>query len=349
MSDIARQHRVGMVIIGRNEGERLVRCVDSLIGSHRTLVYVDSGSTDDSVPMATQRGVRVVQLDMSQPFSAARARNEGFARLVEYSPDVEYVQFVDGDCEMSDTWIDRAVNTLSTDERVVAVCGRLHERYPERSIYNALCNLEWDRPSGQVDACGGIFMIQRDAFEAVGGFDPTVPAGEEPELCQRLREQGGTIMRLPDTMGYHDAAMLHFSQWWRRQVRGGYGGLDVATRFGGGLFSGSIRSARVWGLGWPILLIVVTLIATGLGGWMIGSLAGGLIMLAWPLQVIRIACRTRRRGYPWKLSVMHGLLTMVGKWAALKGQWQYRRDRAAGRGAKLIEHKRNSASCRANL
>ena len=96
----ARERHVGVVVIGRNEGPRLERCLASLIGAAQKIVYVDSGSTDGSVQMARRLGVEVVELDMTMPFTAARARNEGFARLQHVLPSMRHVQFVDGDCEV---------------------------------------------------------------------------------------------------------------------------------------------------------------------------------------------------------------------------------------------------------
>ena len=74
--------RVGAVAIGRNEGERLRRCLTSLLQQIARVVYVDSGSRDDSVAVAQSLGVKVVVLDTSAPFSAARARNAGFDALL---------------------------------------------------------------------------------------------------------------------------------------------------------------------------------------------------------------------------------------------------------------------------
>src|SRR5579872_4333993 len=91
---------LGVVVIGRNEGERLRRCLGSLLDSTRSIVYVDSGSSDGSVAMSRSLGVEVVDLDMRTAFTAARARNEGFWHLVRVRPDLEYVFFVDGDCEV---------------------------------------------------------------------------------------------------------------------------------------------------------------------------------------------------------------------------------------------------------
>ncbi len=203
---------VGVVAVGRNEGERLAGCLESLRRDSRnvsTVVYADSGSSDGSTARARSLGAEVVELDPSRPFSAARGRNEGFARLREIMPDVEFVQFIDGDCEMSTAWLDKGLAALRADEKLAIVCGRVRERHRDASIYNRLCDMEFNRRPGIVDACGGIFLARRAAIERVGGFDAGVVAGEEPEMCLRLRREGYTILRLADDMCLHDSAMMH--------------------------------------------------------------------------------------------------------------------------------------------
>src|ERR1700738_3404233 len=88
---------VGVVVIGRNEGDRLRRCLESVRGTADRVVYVDSGSSDNSVAMSRGLGATVVELDLRIPFTAARARNEGFDRLLGEQPALRYVFFVDGD------------------------------------------------------------------------------------------------------------------------------------------------------------------------------------------------------------------------------------------------------------
>ncbi|MEO6434902.1 MAG: glycosyltransferase family A protein, partial [Tepidisphaeraceae bacterium] len=129
---------LGIIAIGRNEGERLRRCLASVVGKASTVVYVDSSSTDGSVAMAREMGATVVELDLATPFTAARARNEGFARLLSLDPACELVQFVDGDCEIVEGWLDRAIAELASDEKLAVVCGRRRERHPEASPYNKL-------------------------------------------------------------------------------------------------------------------------------------------------------------------------------------------------------------------
>jgi GT2 family glycosyltransferase len=333
---------LGVVAIGRNEGGRLRGCLLSLVGRGIPFVYVDSGSSDGSVELARSMGVEVVELDMTRPFSAARARNAGYERLKEIHPGIAFVMFLDGDCEVADGWTDRARAELLACPDAAVVCGRRREKFPEHSVYNRLADLEWDTPVGEAIACGGDSVIRADAFEAVGGFDPTAAAGEEPELCQRLRKAGWTIWRVDAEMTRHDLAMTRFRQWWRRQYRSGYNGLDILTRFPGEdrLFSPELKRARAWGIGWPLAVIAAGVAAGPIGGPGGGIAAAALMALTLPLQMARLAWKIRGRVDGPRTALAYGVLTMVGKWANLAGQVGYLLDRRRGRSARLIEYKR---------
>jgi len=328
---------VAAVVIGRNEAERLRRCLDSCSGVDGMVVYVDSGSTDGSVAIARETSVDVVELDMSMTFSAARARNAGFARLQALSA-ADFIQFVDGDCEIQAEWINRASSYMAGHPDVAVLAGRLSERFPDASIYNRLGDLEWNcSKPGEVDAVGGIFMIRRAAFESVGGFNDSVTAGEEPELCQRLIQKGWKLVRLDCDMAWHDLAMNRFGQWWRRQMRTGYGGLDVARRFG---LAGFIRNnwrARFWSV-WPFLVLMTGVFAAVSGG--AGSIVAVMsVAMLWPLQLGRIAWRSWRNGQPPDIAIAYGYFTMLSFWPQMFGQIKYALDRFIGRGPCLIEYK----------
>ena len=220
--------RMGVVVIGRNEGERLIACLMSIKSETNDIVYVDSGSTDGSTAAAERVGASVVNLDLTRPFTAARARNEGFAALKVLKPNIRFVQFIDGDCILAEGWLDTAITFIDQHGDVAVVCGRLRERHPTASVYNQLCDFEWDTPVGESLACGGNALVRVEAFEAAGGFRPQLIAGEEPELCLRLREGGWKVWQLDAEMGLHDAAMTRFSQWWIRVVRWGYAMAEVS-------------------------------------------------------------------------------------------------------------------------
>jgi GT2 family glycosyltransferase len=309
--------RVGVVAIGRNEGERLRRCLESLRASVLPIVYVDSGSTDNSVELAQSLGAEVVTLDLSMPFTAARARNEGFQRLLARAPEVEFVQFVDGDCEVAPGWMETAVRVLDERPEVVVVCGRRRERFPETSIYNRLCDLEWDTPVGDAEACGGDAFMRVSAFMAVGGYREII-AGEEPELCVRLRERGGKILRLDAEMTLHDAAMTRFRQWWKRNVRAGHAFAEVARLHRHrpfGIWQREVRSNWFW----------------------------SVVLLLCPLASIYLYFKIKRgrlrRGDDAKTARLYARYCVLSKFPQVWGQFTYHWNRLLGRRQRLIEYK----------
>ncbi len=337
---------IGVVVIGRNEGARLGRCLESVAGPGRAVVYVDSNSTDDSVAIARAAGAEVLELDMSAPFSAARARNAGFARLIQCQSQVEFVQFVDGDCEIVQDWLSTAAQALSSRPKLAIVAGWLNERFPEASIYNRIGEVEWNfSGAGEVESAGGVFMARREAFESVGGFDSMLTAGEEPELCLRLRQKGWKILRIDQRMAWHDLAMMRFGQWWTRQVRNGYGSADVGERCGLPKF----RRINLRVRGWAIWLIALPLV-----GMVVGIAAGAhagllsvLVMLAiWPAQVVRVAFRDAHRVNPRSFALVYAFFIMMAYFPQMVGQVKYIADRLCGRSNRLIEYKAVKSSAK---
>ena len=300
--------RIAAVVIGRNEGARLEACLDSLCGRVARIVYVDSGSTDGSVSLARRLGAEVVELQRSLPFTAARARNLGFATLRD-GPMPDYVQFVDGDCIVDPEWITVAAGHLDANPQAAAVCGRRRERFPEASVYNRLCDREWDTPVGPARACGGDAMIRAAALVAVGGYRETLIAGEEPELCLRLSRLGWDVWRLDAEMTAHDAAIHRFGQWWRRCRRGGYA-------FAEGAFLHGKAPERHWvaerrrAVAWSVLPITAATALAPFGG------AALLVLLVYPLQVVRLAAR---EGVLRRASWENAIFTVLAKFPEALG------------------------------
>ncbi|MDM3888757.1 glycosyltransferase [Pseudomonas sp. BCRC 81390] len=321
---------LGVVVIGRNEGQRLERCLRSLAHGADQVLYVDSGSSDGSPHLARSLGVEVLALDMGQPFTAARARNEGFAALQRLLPSMRLVQFVDGDCEVDAGWLATAQAFLDRQPDVAVVCGRRRERFPQRSVYNLLCDLEWDTPIGEAKACGGDALMRADVFAAVGGFRSRLIAGEEPELCVRLRARGWKVWRLDVEMTLHDAGMTRFSQWWRRSLRAGHAYAEGAYLHGQAPERHWLRESRrawVWGLGIPLATLLACLV---FGGW------GLALLLVYPLQAWRLA---RRGGRSARENWLRAVFLVLGKFPEMLGQLKFLyRHLVAGKPA-LIEYK----------
>jgi len=334
MSTVTPLTNIGAVVIGRNEGARLHACLYSIVPRVQQVVYVDSGSSDHSVGFAKEQGVEVVELDTSVPFTAARARNAGLDRLMELKPGITFVQFVDGDCEVDQHWLDTAHDALNANEKLAVVCGRRRERFPAASAYNRHCDMEWDTPVGEAKACGGDAMMRLEAFKQVGGFNPTLICGEEPEFCVRLRQAGWTIQRLDAEMTLHDAAMTKFSQFWKRSVRGGWAYAQGAAMHGKPPERHCVRqyyNTWFYGAVLPIILLVLVLPTFG------------LILIPMVLIYSRHIWKVRNdrmsRGDDRLYAATYAKLATIAKVPEALGQAQYWLTRLRGKQATLIEYK----------
>ena len=327
--------QVGVVAIGRNEGERLVRCLDSLKG--QPLVYVDSGSTDNSVAAARAVGATVVELDLSRPFTAARARNTGFRTLLEQHPELRWVMFVDGDCEVRPDWLAQAVETAQADPQIAAVCGRRRERFPEASIYNQMCDIEWNTPVGNAKACGGDALYRVAVLQQVGGFDDSFIAGEEPELCFRIREQGYRIERINAEMTLHDASMSRFGQWWKRTERSGHAyllnylkhGQKNAEKFK----YREIRSVLLWAGIYSALLALALLSRSATPFVLL------LLIIAAQAVKMTLSLTRVRNEYGAAATLQYSLFVLLGKIPQALGILRAYHNSSKGRQHTLVEYK----------
>jgi glycosyltransferase involved in cell wall biosynthesis len=311
---------VDAVIIGRNEGARLVACLASVAPHVRRMVYVDSGSTDGSVAAARAAGAQVVSLDMAQPFTAARARNAGMAAL----DTPEFVLLLDGDCALQPGFVAAALAAFDQHRVAVVVCGRRRERFPWASVYNAMCDAEWDTPVGLAKACGGDALMRLSAVRAVGGFRESLIAGEEPELCVRLRVAGGEVWRIDAEMTLHDAAIKEFGQWWRRSVRAGHAFAEGSHLHGAAPERHWVKETRrawIWGVILPLIILLAVVFA---------SFGGLVLALIYPMQILRLSKR---------MPLAQARLTVLGKFAEGWGALQFTLGRLLGRRRGLIEYK----------
>jgi cellulose synthase/poly-beta-1,6-N-acetylglucosamine synthase-like glycosyltransferase len=331
--------KLGLVVIGRNEGQRLARCLVS-VRSISQRVYVDSGSTDGSVDLARQEGVAVVELPIPPQFTAARARNAGLERLLANDSELEFVQMVDGDCEVRPGWIDAALTALRAEPDLAAVFGRRRERYIERSIYNALCDDEWNAPIGESSGCGGDALFRVAALRQVEFYNAAMIAGEDTELSMRLRKRGWRIRRIDEEMTLHDAAITRFSQWWSRTRRSGHGFGEMAFLHPDARYPNwprTVRSILIWGGLMPSMAFIAILCALTVDlRWWIAAM---VLILPWPLRMVQLARRQRQRGLSWKVARASGILLMLGKLPQFLGLIGYHRDRMLGRASRLIEYK----------
>lgn len=336
-NDALASAQIGVVAIGRNEGDRLIRCLDSLrkhLPAAVPIIYVDSGSTDNSVAEAHARNVRVVCLDMSIPFTGARARNAGLDYLLQHFPDTEYVQFIDGDCELLPEWMPAAVSALDASPETAVVFGRLRERFPNASFYNQLADIEWDNPVGETDMCGGISLMRTALVRAVGSFNAAMICGEEPELCIRLRLQGWKIHCIDADMALHDMDMHRFSQWWKRSVRGGWAVAEGAAKYGHlpeKYMQRESMSGWFWGASLPLLSLGLAASTHGLTIL--------LCLFVYSLLMVKIYTHRQQDGEVRKKSFVYAFFCTLSKLPQAIGQAKYWLNRWQRKPAVLIEYK----------
>jgi glycosyltransferase involved in cell wall biosynthesis len=302
MSD-EREKLLTIVVIGLNEEARLAESLHSIFscrprGYDLQVIYVDSGSTDRSVQIATAvEGVEVLRLETERR-SAARARNLGLR-----SAKGRYVQLVDGDSVIQSGWFDVAVRQLERNADFACVFGQCVEINPEQSIYMQVCGLDWHIPPGEHRLCGGNAMWRLSSIISNGYFDENLEAGEEPDLCYRVRHNGGKIVCIDMPMVTHDLQMKRFAQYWQRGEKTGKGYAQVSMRY-------RSRSEKLWlrefvvNFAEPAVWIVVASI-----GWLAHGAVGAMILLIvwWTVRAAQISLAMRGRGLSAARRLMYGV------------------------------------------
>jgi hypothetical protein len=164
----------------------------------------------------------------------------------------------------------------------------------------------------------------------VGGFDPTVIAGEEPELCVRLRAARWKIERLSAEMTLHDAAMTRFGQWWKRSIRAGHSFAEGAHRHEG---HWTKEARRIWLFG-AVLPAVAIGGAVPTFGLSLGLFAG------YPVSAYRAYRAAKQKGRTEEEAILYGIACTVGKFPEVVGAARFHWGRTLGKRSGLIEYKR---------
>ena len=328
---------ISVVVIGRNEGTRLERCLASVCAMVRDrfeaeVIYVDSGSIDDSVEIAARLGASTVALQAERP-TAAMGRNAGW-KIARGS----IVLFLDGDTVLDPRFV---VDSLAgfDDEDIAVIWGHRRELHPDHSIFNRVLDLDWVYAHGDTAFCGGDALVRRSVLEATGGFDETLIAGEEPELCRRILGLGFRILHVDRAMTGHDLAITSFRQYWKRATRAGHAFAEVSDRFRNTqnpFWLEDVRRNR----NRAMFLLGIALA---------GTAASALLLSAWPLIVVAgvLLLLTLRTAYKarWKSPdvvslALYGAHSHLQQIPIFVGQMQYRINRGRGRKAALVEYKR---------
>ena len=324
-----------VVVIGRNEGQRLARCLESIQQIRGVavteVIYVDSDSADGSPELALRYGATVVAIHPERP-TAAIGRNAGWRRAAS-----ELVLFLDGDTVLHPEFPEAACDALLQNPSVAAVWGHRREIHPEASLYNRVLDLDWVYAPGLTEFCGGDVVMRRKALLETGGFDEGLIAGEEPELCRRMRSLGYGILHIDRPMTGHDLQITRWSQYWKRAKRAGHAYAEVSERFRRSEDPAWERDRRrniMRGSFW--IFSLVTAIAASL--WY-GPVPIALWLALLLLLSLHSAWKARWKGSdPWSLT-LYGVHSHLQQVPILAGQLQYGLSKRSGKKQRLIEYK----------
>ncbi|HXR55770.1 MAG TPA: glycosyltransferase family 2 protein [Casimicrobiaceae bacterium] len=199
--------RVSIVVLTFNRRDELLRTLSQLAridGSVR-IVVVDNASTDDTVQAVAQRHPRVDILRLPRNVGAA-GRNAGALACT-----TRYVAFCDDDTWWLPESIACAADALDRHPTLAAVTARVlvgemgrEDPTNARMASSPLPNTLGVRGTELLGVLGGACMMRRDAFLAVGGYDPRLfLGGEEALLATDLMSAGWRMAYVPEAVVCH--------------------------------------------------------------------------------------------------------------------------------------------------
>jgi cellulose synthase/poly-beta-1,6-N-acetylglucosamine synthase-like glycosyltransferase len=317
--------RAGCVVIGRNEGERLGRALRAAVPCFAATFYVDSNSSDGSRELAASTGATVVALETG-PYTPARGRKVGLDELVKARPELEFVQFIDGDCLLEPDWVKIALEYLDEHPKVGAVFGRRREERVRESLYSRLMDIDWEHPPGSVTNFGGDALVRTRPLLEAGSWSSDTINAEDIDASLRLRKLGYDIVRLATPMTLHDARMTRFGEYFRRAVRAGYGYLEVGLRYrhGPGRFLLRRAASALFYAGVVPVAVVVLAVSRSI------FVVVPLFLLLRVLVVTTLAAR--RRGADLGTAVTYAVFNLICKAGSLWGSLRFVLDRLQSRG-----------------
>ena len=330
---------LSVVVIGRNEGARLERCLRSIAATEPPpgesssgieVIYVDSNSSDGSPELAARLGARCIILPKGRT-TAALGRNAGWR-----AASAPLVLFLDGDTILHPRFVVQAIAALRPE--IAIVWGHRREIHPEATIFNRVLDLDWIYPPGITEFCGGDALMRRQALAEVNGYDETLIAGEEPEMCRRMRAKNWQILHVDLPMTGHDMAMTSWSQYWKRATRAGYAYAQVSARFRNtGLPFWEEDARRNRNRAITLLgVLAVGIIASAVLRNVIPILA---VAAFYALLSLRTASRMKWKSPDFGTRLAYGFHSHLQQIPIWLGQLQYGRDQSAGRVRGLIEYK----------
>ncbi len=199
-------HTLSVVIITRNESGKIARGIESVLKATAGLqaveiLLVDSASSDNTVAIARQYPIKIIEIPENAFLSPAAGRYIG----MQHS-DGKYLYFLDGDMWLDADWFKVALPRMDANPRLAAVAGKCHEISFNEAGEQVSENLDRFYVGDQVREVrhlGQSVLYRRAVLEAVGGFNPYLTNEEELELGLRISAAGYELQRIPVPMTIH--------------------------------------------------------------------------------------------------------------------------------------------------
>jgi GT2 family glycosyltransferase len=330
---------ISVVVIGRNEGKRLERCLESIARAPgnliREVIYVDSRSTDGSVELACRGGATAITLNPGRT-TAAMGRNAGWTRATS-----DLILFLDGDTILDPDFPVVACKALAQDAQISVVWGHRREINPQASVFNRVLDLDWIYPPGITEFCGGDAMMRRKALVEVEGFDDSLIAGEEPDLCRRMRALHYKILHIDHPMTGHDLQITRWNQYWKRASRAGHAYAEISARFrksGDPFWSADRRRNLLRGSFWLISFVAATVTTVRFG---VMPLVVWLSLFC--VMALRSAWKARWKCGNLGTLLLYGFHSHFQQIPVLFGQLQYELTKGRSGARQIIEYKESGA------
>jgi len=139
----------------------------------------------------------------------------------------DLVLFLDGDMELCQGWLRKALEVLRQQPDVAVVTGLVVDRplHTERSDTFVVEQVDAPVRLTDVKHGGGAALYRRAVLNEVGPFNPHFYSDEEPELCVRIRRRGYRVVELdcPAVCHYtepHEAISTLLARWKRKLYLG---------------------------------------------------------------------------------------------------------------------------------
>lgn len=219
---------VSIVIPARNEETHIGKALTSIAAldyprERIEVIVVDNGSTDRTARIAHAHGVHVLHSDAR---TVGQVRNAGVSQATG-----EIIAFVDADCMVPASWLRAGVAALASPD--IGAVGNERCLAPADAgwVEKIWAGVSATRALPVSALATSSFIIRRELFEQLGGFNTRLSAGEDDDLSARIRRAGYTLLALPECTVTHLDYPHTLRQMLMRQLWHGRSQLQTARGY----------------------------------------------------------------------------------------------------------------------